>query len=145
MRWSNSRLSIHRIGHDTLSKCMPYCSNCSRFPFIFYYVFIQENDQLMTRRYNYIRYNSGMLIGQPQFCRYEVKLKSWIRWFVSCSYCFCYCDHENQFSDRFFSLLEAKSNIEENKYEVSIKQSNTPFDKKKNNNNHISIVLSAEL
>lgn len=36
----------------------------------------------MTRRYNYIRYNSGMVYGQPQFCRYEVKLKSWIRWFV---------------------------------------------------------------
>ncbi|XP_055324712.1 uncharacterized protein LOC129579091 isoform X2 [Sitodiplosis mosellana] len=80
-----------------------------------------NNDQLMTRRYNYIRYNSGMVIGQPQFCRYEVKLKSWIRWFVSCSYCFCYCDHENQFSDRFFSLREATSKIAENKVVTGIR------------------------
>lgn len=79
----------------------------------------------MTRRYNYVRYNSGELLGKSQFCRYEVRLKSWIRWFVSCSYCFCYCDHENQFSDRFFSLRESVSNIAQNKYAILNKHDKT--------------------
>ncbi|XP_031621010.1 uncharacterized protein LOC116339329 [Contarinia nasturtii] len=80
-----------------------------------------EDDQQMTRRYNYIRYNSGLMLGQPQHCQNEVKAKSWIRWFVSCSYCFCYCDHENQYSDRFFSLREAVSDIERNKVVTGIR------------------------
>lgn len=78
---------------------------------------MQENDQLPNRRYNYIRYSSGLTLGKPQYCGFEVKLKSWIRWFVSCSYCFCYCDHEGPLSDRYFSLRETVSNIAENKYD----------------------------
>lgn len=44
-----------------------------------------------------------------------MKVKSWIRWFVKCSNCFCLCDDITD-SDRYVSLKEVVSNIYENKY-----------------------------
>lgn len=71
---------------------------------------------MLSRRYHYIRYSSGLLLGRGQFCPEEVELKSWTRWFVACSACFCYCDNEGPFSDRYISLREALSDISLNKY-----------------------------
>lgn len=111
-----------------LRHCKQNSSICFVFFFYFFFLFsifnsstsLQEEDQLTTRRYDYIRYDSGMVFGQPSYCQYEIKLKSWIRWFVSCSYCFCYCDHnDNQLSDRAFSLREAVSTVAENKYDFT--------------------------
>lgn len=79
-------------------------------------LFQQEDDSVLSRRYHYIRYSSGLLLGRGQFCPEEVTLNSWGRWFVECSVCFCYCDNEGPFSDRYFSLREALSSISLNKY-----------------------------
>lgn len=71
-----------------------------------------------NRRYNYVQYSSGLTLGRKTFCPERVKVKSWLRWFVSCDFCFCYCDYDGadeDKSDRYFSLREATSDIEKNK------------------------------
>lgn len=77
-----------------------------------------ENDSVPSRRYNYVQYSSGLTLGREKFCPEQVKVKSWMRWFVSCDFCFCYCDYdgndENK-SDRFFSLREVTSDINKNR------------------------------
>lgn len=84
---------------------------------------LQEDDKVLSRRYNYIRYSSGLLLGRSTFCPEEVQLKSWTRWFVQCSICFCYCDNDGPFSDRYISLREALSDISLNKYRTKKKNS----------------------
>lgn len=43
------------------------------------------------------------------------QVKSWRRWFVKCSSCYCLCDEATD-SERHFSLHEVVSDIEQNKY-----------------------------
>ncbi|KAK9746592.1 protein of unknown function (DUF4803) [Popillia japonica] len=68
------------------------------------------------RRYNYIEYENGRILGQKGSCpNHRVKVDSWWRWlFWHCSYCMCLCDEEGIYSDRYFSLLPAVSNVSEN-------------------------------
>ncbi|XP_041782556.1 uncharacterized protein LOC121599056 isoform X2 [Anopheles merus] len=70
-----------------------------------------------TRRYEYIEYENGELRGRKQSCpRGSTKVDSWWRWlFWHCSYCFCYCDDAGRHSDRYVSLRESVSNMEQNR------------------------------
>lgn len=68
------------------------------------------------RRYEYIEYENGRVLGQKASCtRGTTKVDSWWRWiFWHCSYCLCTCDEESNKSDRYFSLREATSNVSAN-------------------------------
>jgi len=72
------------------------------------------------RRYNYIQYDNGRVLGdnraleQTQCDLSKGRAESWTRWFVHCSNCFCYCDDPTN-SERHFSLHDVVSNIHKNK------------------------------
>ncbi|XP_040174781.1 uncharacterized protein LOC120906811 isoform X2 [Anopheles arabiensis] len=70
-----------------------------------------------TRRYEYIEYENGEMRGRKQSCpRGSTKVDSWWRWlFWHCSYCFCYCDDAGRHSDRYVSLRESVSDMEQNR------------------------------
>ncbi|XP_034484622.1 uncharacterized protein LOC117789657 [Drosophila innubila] len=71
-----------------------------------------------SRRYDYIQYDNGRVLGQSKKCERGTtnKVESWHRWIVQkCSYCFCLCDEQGPKSDRYFNLREAIADIEENK------------------------------
>ncbi|XP_034484623.1 uncharacterized protein LOC117789658 [Drosophila innubila] len=71
-----------------------------------------------SRRYDYIQYDNGRVLGQSKKCERGTtnKVESWHRWiFQKCSYCFCLCDEHGPKSDRYFNLREAIADIEENK------------------------------
>lgn len=68
-----------------------------------------------ARRYDYIRLDNGELIGHESDCLTETESASWLRWFVLCSNCFCYCDEPESESVRHFSLRAVVSNVTENK------------------------------
>ncbi|XP_053678808.1 uncharacterized protein LOC128729178 [Anopheles nili] len=69
------------------------------------------------RRYEYIEYENGEVRGRKQHCpRGTTKVDSWWRWlFWHCSYCFCLCDDAGRRSDRYVSLAESVSDIENNR------------------------------
>ncbi|XP_035909015.1 uncharacterized protein LOC118510803 isoform X1 [Anopheles stephensi] len=69
------------------------------------------------RRYEYIEYENGEIRGRKQHCpRGTSKVDSWWRWlFWHCSYCFCLCDDAGRHSDRYVSLRESVSDIEQNR------------------------------
>lgn len=67
------------------------------------------------RRIDFIKLDSGEMLGDEKFCPEKVHLKSWYYWLSTCSYCFCYCDAPGPTSDRHFSLREVVSNITENR------------------------------
>jgi len=65
-----------------------------------------------TRRYDWIEYEDGRILGKKDQCANKIKVDSWWRWiFYHCSYCLCKCDAPGPESDRFWSLKEATSNI----------------------------------
>lgn len=70
-----------------------------------------------NRRYKYIQYENGNVLGQIKHCNQgTTKVASW--WpslYFHCSYCFCLCDDDGIYSDRFISLRESVSNIMHNK------------------------------
>ncbi|XP_017485333.1 PREDICTED: uncharacterized protein LOC108373907 isoform X2 [Rhagoletis zephyria] len=70
-----------------------------------------------TRRYEYIEYENGRVLGQRSACvRGTTKVDSWWRYlFWHCSYCFCLCDEISIKSDRYFNLRETVSDVENNK------------------------------
>jgi len=70
-----------------------------------------------TRRYEYIEYENGRLLGKRTPCvRGTTKVDSWWRYlFWHCSYCFCLCDEVSVKSDRYFNLRESLSDVEHNK------------------------------
>ncbi|KFB41985.1 AGAP000385-PC-like protein [Anopheles sinensis] len=70
------------------------------------------------RRYEYIEYENGELRGRKlSHCPYGTsQVESWWRWlFWHCSYCFCLCDDVGRHSDRYVSLRQSVSDIENNK------------------------------
>lgn len=71
-----------------------------------------------TRRYEYIEYENGRVLGQRQRCvRGTTKVDSWWRYlFWHCSYCFCLCDEQSLKSDRFFNLRESVADVKQNKW-----------------------------
>lgn len=71
-----------------------------------------------SRRYDYIEYENGRLLGKKKTCERgnTNKVESWHRWiFWQCSYCFCLCDEQGLSSDRYFSLQESSADVEDNK------------------------------
>ncbi|KAG5894131.1 hypothetical protein JTB14_004069 [Gonioctena quinquepunctata] len=66
------------------------------------------------RRYEYIKYNSGRIMGEMASCNNRA-VESWTRWFVHCSTCLCLCDEQGRLSDRYFNLRSVKADIENNR------------------------------
>ncbi|GAB0095757.1 uncharacterized protein DMENIID0001_111780 [Sergentomyia squamirostris] len=79
-------------------------------------MWICPSKQNAVRRYEYIKYENGRVLGQESSCaRGTSKVDSWWRWlFWHCSYCFCLCDEQGYRSDRYFNLREVVSDIENN-------------------------------
>lgn len=71
--------------------------------------------KLNTRRYDYVRFGNGKTLGKYGDCLQTVRAATYRMWFVKCTNCFCYCDEESTQSDRFFSLHDVTSNINENR------------------------------
>ncbi|KAH8312106.1 hypothetical protein KR044_009409 [Drosophila immigrans] len=76
-----------------------------------------------TRRYEYIQYENGQLLGHRQYCgRGTNKVDSWWRWiFWHCSFCFCLCDERGQKSDRYFNLRQTLSDVKANKVVTGVR------------------------
>ncbi|XP_063624573.1 uncharacterized protein LOC134796349 isoform X1 [Cydia splendana] len=70
-----------------------------------------------NRRYEWIEYENGRTLGRAGKCTLgTTKVDSWWRWlFWHCSYCMCLCDENTQESDRYFSLIDATSDVKNNK------------------------------
>ncbi|XP_050526498.1 uncharacterized protein LOC126897171 isoform X2 [Daktulosphaira vitifoliae] len=71
-----------------------------------------------NRRYDYIEYENGRVLGDKSGgCKgASSKVDSWWRYLVyHCSYCFCICDSSERSSDRYFSLHPSLSDISKNK------------------------------
>jgi len=76
------------------------------------WVCMSQNPQ---RRYDWIEYEDGRVLGNKGQCVNKIKVDSWWRWiFYHCSYCLCKCDAPGPDSDRFWSLKESVSNIGKN-------------------------------
>jgi hypothetical protein len=74
-------------------------------------------DSRNDRRYSYIEYENGRILGKKGSCEQGLtKVDSWWRWlFWHCSYCFCLCDEQGPKSDRYFNLREVKADVANNK------------------------------
>ncbi|XP_072948872.1 uncharacterized protein orion isoform X1 [Epargyreus clarus] len=75
------------------------------------------------RRYEWIEYENGRTLGRVSSCnRGTTKVDSWWRWlFWHCSYCMCLCDEEGPASDRYFSLWETTSDVNNNKVVTGVR------------------------
>ncbi|KAK7072723.1 hypothetical protein SK128_001451 [Halocaridina rubra] len=75
------------------------------------------------RRYDYIRYESDLHLGRRSVCDgTTMKVDSWWRWFVHCSYCLCLCDDDRSpTTDRFISLMPAFSDTRNNMVVTGVK------------------------
>ncbi|XP_066151749.1 uncharacterized protein [Euwallacea fornicatus] len=80
-------------------------------------MWICNANPLSGRRYEYVEYENGRVLGRKQSCaRGTTKVDSWWRWlFWHCSYCFCLCDEQGAFSDRYFNMRASISDIQNNK------------------------------
>ncbi|CAG9839741.1 unnamed protein product [Diabrotica balteata] len=80
-------------------------------------------DPLSGRRYEYIEYENGKVLGRKQGCsRGTTKVDSWWRWlFWHCSYCFCLCDEQGSASDRYVNMRPAIANISDNMVVVGLR------------------------
>lgn len=68
-----------------------------------------------NRRYDWIEYENGRILGNKGSCARQSKVDSWWRWlFWHCSYCFCMCDDPTD-SDRYFNLRVVASDTDNNK------------------------------
>ncbi|XP_018572019.1 uncharacterized protein LOC108911535 isoform X2 [Anoplophora glabripennis] len=74
-------------------------------------------DPLSGRRYEYVEYENGRVLGRKQGCsRGTSKVDSWWRWlFWHCSYCFCLCDEQGSNSDRYFNMRPTFANFNDNR------------------------------
>ncbi|CAL4162549.1 unnamed protein product [Meganyctiphanes norvegica] len=75
------------------------------------------------KRYDYILYENNVRLGPQGSCKGDqIKVDSWWRWFVHCSYCFCMCDDGNSTTtDRFVSLMPVLSDTKKNMVVTGIK------------------------
>ncbi|CAH1135579.1 unnamed protein product [Ceutorhynchus assimilis] len=80
-------------------------------------MWICNANPLSGRRYEFIEYENGKVMGRKQGCsRGTTKVESWWRWlFWHCSYCFCLCDEQGPMSDRYINMRSAISDIKNNK------------------------------
>jgi len=74
------------------------------------------------RRYDWVEYENGVILGDKSTCINKIKVDSWWRWlFWHCSYCLCKCDEVTDDSHRYWSLLEAVSNTTNNKVVTGVR------------------------
>ncbi|XP_060523218.1 uncharacterized protein LOC132700114 [Cylas formicarius] len=80
-------------------------------------MWICNSNPATGRRYEYIEYENGRVLGRKQGCaRGTTKVDSWWRWlFWHCSYCFCFCDEQGPMSDRYFNMRPVFADIENNR------------------------------
>ncbi|KAH8343078.1 hypothetical protein KR059_004741 [Drosophila kikkawai] len=96
----------------------PRCSgrlyNCQ---FVDSDMWVCPSAQNSTRRYEFIEYENGRVLGQRARCtRGTTKVDSWWRYLLwHCSYCFCLCDEQGLKSDRFFSLRDSVADVKRNR------------------------------
>ena len=80
-----------------------------------------------AKRYDYFETNRGYkknnnFYGERTSCpNGEILIKSWLRGFYNCGYCFCLMDEKSENSDRFFSLQEVVSDVEDNKVVTGVR------------------------
>uniref|UniRef100_A0A1B6KBP6 Uncharacterized protein n=1 Tax=Graphocephala atropunctata TaxID=36148 RepID=A0A1B6KBP6_9HEMI len=75
----------------------------------------QADPTISKKRYDWIEFENGRVLGTKRSCHRTSKVDSWWRWiFWHCSYCFCICDDEAN-SDRYFSLRNVLSSTDSNK------------------------------
>ncbi|XP_015520321.1 uncharacterized protein orion isoform X3 [Neodiprion pinetum] len=101
-------------------KCNGAVYNCQ---FIDSDMWICPAETSSNRRYNYIEYENGRVLGEKGTCSQgTTKVDSWWRWlFWHCSYCVCSCDQQDRDSDRFFNLRKVVADVESNKVITGIK------------------------
>jgi len=74
------------------------------------------------RRYDWVEYENGVILGEKSTCINKIKVDSWWRWlFWHCSYCLCKCDEATDDSHRYWALLEAVSNTTNNKVVTGVR------------------------
>jgi len=67
------------------------------------------------RRYDWVEYEDGTLLGNKGTCVNKIKVDSWWRWvFWHCSYCLCKCEEISDDSDRYWSLVPAEADTANN-------------------------------
>ncbi|XP_051858673.1 uncharacterized protein LOC127565201 [Drosophila albomicans] len=107
-----------------LCQSAPQCSgrvyNCQ---FVEKSMGICQSPWYSSRRYEYIQYDSGRVLGTMSYCgRGTSRAESWYRWiFWQCSYCFCLCDEQGSKSDRYFNLRETVSDVKANKVVTGVR------------------------
>jgi len=75
-----------------------------------------------SRRYDWVEYENGVLLGNKGTCKNKIKVDSWWRWvFWHCSYCLCKCDQMTEDSHRFWSLLPATADTQNNKVVTGVR------------------------
>ncbi|EDV34390.2 uncharacterized protein Dana_GF20993, isoform B [Drosophila ananassae] len=95
-------------------RCSGRIYNCQ---FIDSDMWVCPSPQNSTRRYEFIEYESGRVLGQRTKChRGTTKVDSWWRYLLwHCSYCFCLCDEQGLKSDRFFNLRDSIADVKKNR------------------------------
>ncbi|XP_017092961.2 uncharacterized protein orion isoform X1 [Drosophila bipectinata] len=95
-------------------RCSGRIYNCQ---FIDSDMWVCPSPQNSTRRYEYIEYENGRVLGQRSKChRGTTKVDSWWRYILwHCSYCFCLCDEQGLKSDRFFNLRDSIADVKKNR------------------------------
>ncbi|XP_032580152.1 uncharacterized protein LOC6620262 isoform X1 [Drosophila sechellia] len=95
-------------------KCTGRLYNCQ---FVDSDMWVCPSPQNSTRRYEFIEYENGRVLGQRGKCtRGTTKVDSWWRYLLwHCSYCFCLCDEESLKSDRFFNMRDTIADIKRNR------------------------------
>merc|ERR1719445_1372561 len=74
------------------------------------------------RRYDWVEYEDGTLLGNKGTCVNKIKVDSWWRYiFWHCSYCLCKCDEVTEDSDRFWSLKPVQADTNQNKIVTGVR------------------------
>jgi len=75
-----------------------------------------------ARRYDWVEYENGIVLGDKGTCKNKIKVDSWWRYiFYHCSYCLCKCDEVTEDSHRFWSLLPATADTDKNKVVTGVR------------------------
>ena len=122
-RGGNLRQISEKSPQDLFCKKQPRC-NGRIFDCQFFHadawVCMAENAE--ERRYDWVEYEDGTLLGRKGECVNKIKVDSWWRWvFFHCSYCLCKRDEVSSESDRFFSLEPALADLSDNRIVTGVR------------------------
>jgi hypothetical protein len=93
-------------------QCHGNITSCRNYD---YKLWVCPADVHSHRRYDYITYDNGLVHGRKRECQ-TTKLRHWASSVVfRCSYCFCLCDEEGSFSDRYVSLRAVNADYANNR------------------------------